>query len=68
MLKLLKDVDGFEVGLKCILHYEMVMSLWEQRMGMNDVIFQVICLSVKWTSSRLVVFDFAVNSIGLKII
>lgn len=68
MLKLLKDIDGFAVGLKCSLHYEMVMSLWEQRMGTNDILFQVICLSMKWTSGRLVGFYIAVNLMGLKII
>lgn len=65
---MMKYIDGFEVGLKCSLHYEIVMRLWGQRMGTNDIIFQVICLSIKWTSGRLVGFYIAVNSMGLKII
>lgn len=62
MLKLSNAVCGFEVGLKLILHCEMGMNLWGQRMKRCD--FKVTWLGIELTRARLTVFYIDISLTG----
>lgn len=56
IVRAIKDGREFWSCSECILHYEMLTSLWEQgKNGMTD--FNMVCFGIKWTRDRDVIVD-----------